>query len=286
MKLIKNFEIEFKKLIDDNKGFLQFLNDFGNNLTENSNSKQELSEKRLKLINLLAKYPKRKILFDFAIDETDYKGNKKTIKVGVNKGGLGIIKWGHNIENTNNYYAKNLFINLLKSQKFKDKLLKTFQKKNKKEFIKVIKDIDSDEIIESNSSSYNSSIKPISLKIPKTDLLINIETNGISFNICHKTNNNNNTYENQILNEGDIRNLSKTKLKRANGDKFKEVSEYELNLNFDEIMGLLKVLPHKEKIKQVIKEHLKSKKEHHRKIEKKLKNIIKLLSPYEALEKI
>jgi len=273
MELIKNFEKELKKILTDEKDFLTFLSDFGDNLQTNNQDITQLIDKRIKFINLISKYPKRKILFKYELDEKDYNGNKKTIKIGVNESGIGVINYGMNLENVEiGYFSKQLLKKLLFNDEFKEKLINNFSKKNKKELKNILK------TIEKNDTDYN--VDSEDIKIPNSEIIIHITKS--EFEIYFK----NTTYENQILSESKINRLKQGIKKRDKNEVFYEVSEYNLNLDFKEIMGLLKILPHKDKIKQLISKHIKDKKENSKKITKKLNDMNKLLMPYEVLEKI
>ena len=253
-----------KQLTDENKDFTDLNNEFKECLDDLSNDREKLVSKCRKLLNILLKYPKRKILFEYTekAEKNTYYGDR-TYKIGLNTSGLGIIDYGTNMKNVGNYYTRDTFIRLLQNKDFLNEFLKVVNKHLKGKYKKLIKDL-VNYLINLDDNGFRK--EEINFK----DIEINIGSYGygLSYRINSEKNNKRSGSISIIKNDND------------------EDNEPNLNFNLTDLDNYCYFLQYKDEIIKILKEKFEKFKSKHKEVKIKLDKINKYLMPYEALERI
>jgi len=248
---------QIKKILEDldsqNKDFIKLNTKISEILKEINTNKNRLKSRKIKLLNLLLNHSKKKILFKFT-QEKDIKSvysQDKSYTIGLNENGLGIYKhkWEHNLKNITEYYIEDEFNNLLKNKDFVKEFLKIVNKHLKGKHKTIMKLLVEKELEEEN----------ITFDIEDLRVVLG---DYIQYKICE---------------DKESERYSNISLVSAEDNG---------NFYFSELKNYCKLLENKKEIKFGLKREIKDFIKKGKVVNRKLKQVDKELSPYEALAEI
>lgn len=269
IKQVKIIQKNIEEVLNKSKDFSELHLKFKEEIKDINDNLNSLKDKSRKLLNILLKYPKKLILFKFENeqDKLTYFFIKK-YEIGINNTGLGITtNRENNLRNINDYYAKNMFMDLLKNPKFYEEFLSCLKKRFKKDK----KDI---KIIIKIIQGLNDNIK-IKKEIEVEEIIIEID-NNVSY--YKKSYERYDKYIEILRNNEDVYD--------TDNEYLKEAFDKSYNFDFKDLAKYCYLLKYKQGIIKVLKKELKNYQKINKKIKNKLNEIEKELIPYEALEKI
>jgi len=255
---MKIIEDNIREILKESKDFLILDREFRDILAELKTNHTDLKNHKLELLNILLKHSKRKILFEFILknDGSGYYSDTK-ITIGLNGDGLGLVEgsYEHNLKNVIKYYTRETFKKLLSKEDFVKEFLKHIDKHLRGKHKKLIR-------------------KLISQEEDITDKEILVGKININFDLDK-------SYH-RIINyrfgvNGDYIDILET---------LQGKEKLKFSFSFESLREFCKLLEYKPKILTTLKIQLKDYQKINKKIQTKLAEIDKHLSPYKALQQI
>lgn len=263
MEQIKIIEQEIRNILEQGKDFIEIVETFDTVLDRISQNHSSLEEKKLELLNILLKYPKRKVLFEFDFKRTSY--DNQHIVVGVNENGLGLqINSQNNLRNLNDYWAKNKFEELIKDKDFRILFLKKVSKKINHKLLKVLLE---------KYEKYDD--KVINLK--KGEIGIEIINNSLTLKHYSESG-----YYTEVLKI--IKN--KEFKKREPNDFLTEITETDLDFEFERLIKFAYLLKYQDEIKGILNKKIVFFEKLDKELQAKVDYIEGELKPYKALKNL
>ena len=247
MEQLKIIEQNIKEILDSGKPLVDLTEKFDNILNDLNLGYSNLGSNKIQLLNILLKYPKKKILFDFIADlDNRGKGYERKFIIGLNENGLGLIQgnYEHNLRNINYYWSKENFAKLIKDENFRKLFFEKIGKKHKEIMQKLVRD---------DTKEYNKEFMVGKIKV----VIGNIR---IEYKIENKDNDEDNI--NLLTNKPNC------------------------NFNFEELTEFVDLLKNKDKIIEKLSEEIKDYEKLQAELKEKTIEIDNELKPYLALKQI
>jgi hypothetical protein len=250
---IKIINDNIKQIFAEGKFLNKCYTDFENKIKGITDKSNLINEKRVDLLNNIFKYPKKKILFNYTFEGSNYK-------IGLNANGLGIAgKWDKNLKNILDYYPKKNFIEMINGQDFKNLLLSNTKKEYKEILPKLFED-------ENPKISKNLVLKKLTIQIGINHLQIvsNLEPNAFR----------------------GIQLLDEQAEKVSTPDYLNDFTEVCFNFEQDKIVNYAYILQFKDEIITALNNEIGYYDEINTYLDTQITEIDKYLNPFEALKNL
>jgi len=260
---IKNISDNILIILSEGKPLYDLHKRFDELLTNLNNNFSGLDSKKIELINIIFRYPKKKILFNFRDDDKD--SYSKDVIIGCNEGGLGISLGEHyNLRNIDDYWERQKFARLFKNEDFRKLMLEKTKDEHKAIMPK---------LMTKEKQNYT---KIITIK---DEILIEICDSTIIFQHINKDGDKNNI---GLLNEDNVREF----VKEYREGYLKEMSKYDFQFDFNSLLNFAYLLKFKDEIIKVLSDEIISYEKMYADLKAQNEEIDNLLKPYKALQKI